>query len=240
MASASNGKRAVTGRGAGCVDKVVEPVDDLTRFGSGNKICRDPLTNVARSRRGHAAITSGANQKAGPASHVGSIHGLGRCGHRDEDDGESDSDVTEHDHLPGSRGPKFIVHLEAATRRVWTKRWRKSCLGISDHGCAGDPDYDDHQSERLCGEKDLRNRRVDLDQRGLMPPHGSIAVLSTKRKNQAQAGHQDVGNHGFSQAWFSMSVQRHAKQKVSPTVIGCLLFLNQIAPDTWELQFFTK
>jgi hypothetical protein len=53
--SASNGKLALTGRRAGCVDKVVEPVDDLTRFSSGDEVRRDPLTNVAGSHRGHAA-----------------------------------------------------------------------------------------------------------------------------------------------------------------------------------------
>jgi hypothetical protein len=121
--SASNGKLAVTGRSDGCVDKVVESVDDLTRFDSGGEIRRDPLTNVASSRRGYAAITSGADQKAGPASHSGCVHGFCRFSHRDEGRGESDSDVTTDDSSPRNHtAPKFIVHLEAATRRDRTKR----------------------------------------------------------------------------------------------------------------------
>jgi len=92
--SASNDELAVTGHRTGCVDKVVEPVDNLTRFGSGDEVRRGPLTNVANSRRGHAAITSGADQK-------------------------------------------------------------EQCL---------------------CGKKDLRNRRVNLGQQGLMPPQRSIAA----------------------------------------------------------------
>jgi hypothetical protein len=56
-----------------------------------------------------------------------------------------------------------------------------------------------------------------------LPPYGSIAVLSTERENKAQASHQDVCSHGFSQARLPMLVQRLLKQKVSPIFIDCLI-----------------
>jgi hypothetical protein len=118
--SASNRKLAVTGRRAGCVDKVIEPVDDLTRFGSGDEANRDPLTSVASSRRGYAAITSGADQKAGSASHVGCVHGFGRCGHRVKAVAKAIAMLRRM--IIPHESPKFIVHLEAATRRDRTKR----------------------------------------------------------------------------------------------------------------------
>jgi len=104
--SASNGSAAdeqvvVVGGRADRIDEIVGSMNGLTRFGSGDKLGPNPLPNVVGSRGGHAAIVSGANQKAGPGCQIACIHRLDRSGHCDEDCCRSENDIAEHDHPPG-------------------------------------------------------------------------------------------------------------------------------------------
>jgi hypothetical protein len=54
--------------------KCVRSIHNFAGLGSGNKLCDDPLPNVAGSRRGHTAIASGATKKpARPARSEASL-----------------------------------------------------------------------------------------------------------------------------------------------------------------------
>jgi hypothetical protein len=112
--AASDRELAIAGGGTGGIDETVKPIDDLTGLCSGDKVCRDPLANVGGSRRGDATITSGPDQKAGPARKVKRVHGFDRCRHRNEGCDGSESEVAKHDHPQITRHYSLVQNVRSA------------------------------------------------------------------------------------------------------------------------------
>jgi hypothetical protein len=107
--SASDREITVAGGRTGGTDKVVKPIDYLTSPGNGDKVCRDPLANVASSRRGDTTIASGSDQKAGAACKIGRAIAWIEAVIAIRAVAEAKATLRSMIISPGSRGVKFPV-----------------------------------------------------------------------------------------------------------------------------------